>query len=244
MAKSSGLGDHCAFGGYLVGGDVQDISMHGGPAALDVTDITQFGHARLGGLRDGGMSVSAFMNPSAGQEHAAFSPLLLTDSVMTYLRGQLIGNPACSQNSKQVNYDPTRAADGMLTEKVEAQANAYGQEWGVQLTPGPRTDTTATPGTSWDTGGSLSFGAQLYVHLTAFTGTSVTVTLQDSADNSSFSPVTGMATSALTAIGAVRLATINTATIRRYVRVATSGTFSSATFIANLVKNQLAGVSF
>lgn len=244
MAKQTGLGDHFLYGGFLIGGDIQDVSMHGGPAPLDVTDITQSGHARLGGLRDAAMSVTAFMNPSAGQEHAAFSPLSLADVIATYLRGQAIGNPACSQNSRQLNYDPTRGNDGMLTEKVDASADSFGQEWGVQLTPGVRTDTTAANGTSYDTGGSLSFGGQMYVHLVGFTGTSVTITLQDSADNSTFTGVSGMATAALTATGAVRIAISNSSTIRRYVRIATTGTFSSAAFAVNLIKNPVAGVVF
>jgi hypothetical protein len=242
VSKQTGLGDDAYVGGYHVGGDIQDISVKGGPAALDVTDITQSGHARLGGLRDGGIELTSFHDPAAGQEHAAFSPLPTGDVIMTYLRGQAIGNPAASCNAKQLNYDGTRANDGMLTFKVEGSGDGYGLEWGQQLTPGLRTDTTATNGTSLDTLASESFGAQLYVHLVGFTGTSVTIAVQDSADNSTFAAVTGLTTTALTTTGAVRVAISNTSTVRRYVRIATSGTFSSAAFMASLVKNASAVV--
>lgn len=154
--KSSGLGDHFAFGGFLVGGDVQSLDMHGGNTPLDVTDITQFGHSRLGGQRAGEMSIAAFFDNAAGGAHAAFSPLTRADVIATYLRGQAIGNPALSQVSRQLNYDPTRAGDGMLTEKVDAQSDGVGQEWGNQLTAGPRTDTAATQGASWDRGGGFT----------------------------------------------------------------------------------------
>ena len=49
MAKQSGLGDDFYIAGYHIGGDIQDVAVHGGPAPGDVTDITQSAHApRLG----------------------------------------------------------------------------------------------------------------------------------------------------------------------------------------------------
>jgi hypothetical protein len=182
--KTSGLGDHFAFGGYLIGGDIQQASMHGGFKTIDSTDITQYAHSRLAAQRDGEIELTAFMNPSAGAEHAAFSPLSRSDIIATYLHGQAIGAPILCQNSKQLNYDPTRGQDGSLTEKVNCQANQYGQEWGVQLTPGPRTDTSATNGSNWNQGAATLWGAQAYLQAIALTGTDVTVTIQHSASGS------------------------------------------------------------
>lgn len=246
MAKQSGLLDNLIVGSVNLSGDVGSIEkVGGGIATLDVTGIDKAAVERIGGLRDGGIEFTSFFNPSAGASHKTLSALPSTDVLVSYLRGTVIGSPVASCLAKQVNYDGTRADDGGFTFKVAAQANAYGLEWGVQLTDGLRTDTAATsPATGLDTTASLSFGAQVYVHLTSFTGTSVTLTVQDSADNSAFTTVTGLATSALTTPGTVRLATSNTATIRRYVRVISSGTFSSAVFVVSLVKNPAAGQSF
>lgn len=76
----------------------------------------------------------------------------------------------------------------------------------------------------------VSNAGQLYAvhfHLFAFTGTSVTLKLQDSANNSTFADITGLADSgALTTPGAVRVST--TLATRRYKRVVASGTFSAA----------------
>jgi hypothetical protein len=243
LAKTTGLGDDFFIGGYHIGGDIQDVMVHGGPALLDVTDITQSAHSRLGGLRDGGMSITSFMDPAAGQEHAAFSPLPTGDVIAAYLRGQAIGSPAACCVAKQVNYDPTRAGDGMLTFKVEGQGDGFGLEWGVQLTAGARTDTSASNGTGYDTGGSLSFGAQAYLQAVAVTGTSYTVTIQDSADNLSFTNVTGLSFTAVAAAPqAQRISIANGQTVRRYVRAVTTGTFTVATFQVTLVKNTLATV--
>src|SRR6516225_10077321 len=98
--------------------------VNGGPGLLDVTDITQSAHSRLGGLRDGHMALTSYHDPSAGQSHAAFSSLPTADVILTYCRGQAIGNPAACLNAKLVNYDPTRANTGELTFKIQADGNA------------------------------------------------------------------------------------------------------------------------
>lgn len=248
MAKQTGLGDDFFWAGYRIGNNTASLeNIHGGPAPLDVTDITQSGHARLGGLRDGGMSVTVYMDPAANQEHAAFSPLPTSDMIATYCRGQAIGNPAACCVAKQLNYDLTRGNDGMLTFKVEGQGDGFGLEWGIQLTPGLRTDTSATPGTSRDfTAASPSFGAQAYLQAVSFTGTDVTVKLQDSADNSSFADVTGGAFTQITGgtPKAQRIATASNLQIRRYVRVTTvtTGGFSSLAFQVTVCVNQTATV--
>jgi hypothetical protein len=246
--KTSGLGDDLFVGGYHVGGDIRDVMVNGGPGLLDVTDITQSAHSRLGGLRDGHMALTSYHDPAAGQSHAAFSRLPTADVILTYCRGQVIGNPAACLNAKQINYDPTRANTGELTFKIQADGNAYGLEWGIQLTAGARTDTGATAGTSYDTLASASFGGQAYLQAVSFVGTDVTVTVQDSADNVTFANVTGMAFTQITGSTplAQRITIANNATIRRYVKATTttSAGFTSLVFEVVLVKNQTAGQVF
>ena len=66
----------------------------------------------------------------------------------------------------------------------------------------------------------------MILHVTSFTGTDFTATVQDSADGSSwgtlkaFAQVTDVASERLTVAGAVR----------RYVRVISAGTFNPVTF--------------
>lgn len=246
MAKQSGLGDNLYVGGVNLSGDVGSVeSIHGGVATLDVTGIDKLAVERIGGLRDGGVDFTTYFNPAVGASHKTLGLLPNADTLVTYCRGTGQGSPAASCLAKQIGYDGTRADDGAFTFKVSAVADGFGLEWGQLLTPGLRTDTTATsPSTGLDTLASAAFGAQVYVHLTAFTGTSVTITVQDSADNATFATVTGLATSALTVPGFSRLTTVNTATVRRYLRVITTGTFTNAVFAVNVVKNSVAGQVF
>jgi hypothetical protein len=246
MTKQSGLGDQLYVDGYDLSGDIGSLSrIGGGPAALEVTAIDKSAPERVGGLRTGEIAFQAWFNKAAAQAHQVLKLIPTTDTQVSYFKGSGIGNVCASQISKQIGYDPTRGADGSLSLATSAQSNGYGLEWGKQLTAGKRTDTTATsPATGLDTVASASFGGQFYVHLFTFVGTSVTFTIQDSADNATFANVTGGAFTAMTAIGAQRLELLNTTTIRRYVRVITTGTFSSAIFAVNMIKNEIAGQVF
>lgn len=242
MSKQNGLGDRFFIGSVDLSGDTQSLGgISGGCATIDVTGIDKSAFERIGGVRDGKISWVSFFNPALGKAHKTLSPLPSTDVICTYLRGTTLGNPSASMVGKQLNYDPTRGNDGALTFAVEAQSNGYGINWGQQLTAGLRTDTAATLGSSIDTLASASFGWQSFLHVTAFTGTDVTVKIQDSADNSSWADLSGAGFTTVTSVGSERKASSSpTATVRRYVRVitTTSAGFTSVSFVVNFIKNE------
>src|SRR5690242_10698031 len=120
MAKQSGLGDNFYIGGFDLSGNVASLdSVHGGPAALDMTPINVFAFVRQGGERDSSIEFTTFFDNAAGAEHPALSPLPTADVIASYFHGSVIGNDAASQVSKQVNYDWTRGQDGSYTGKVQ-----------------------------------------------------------------------------------------------------------------------------
>lgn len=247
MAKQSGLGDNLYVAGYNLSGDIGSLSrIGGGPAALEVTGIDKSGYERLGGLRDGAISFNAFFNKAAGAAHLRLSTLPTTDQILTYARGTALGGQAAAMVAKQLNYNPSRAADGALTIAVDAQSNGYGLEWGQQLTPGMKTDGVASNGTSVDFGtGSKVFGLQAYLHLFAFTGTSVTVKLQESSDNGvgdAWTDVVGGAFTVASGITSQRIETARGQTVERYLRAVTTGTFSNAVYSVVAVRNDVATV--
>jgi hypothetical protein len=241
MTKQSGLGDNLYVSGYDFSGDVSALTKIATPVdTLDVTAINKSAMERIAGKLDGGIDYVTHFNPTA-DVHALLKTLPSTDQYLMYCRGTTLGSPAACMIAKQIGYDPTRANDGGVTLKTSAVANGFGLEWGTLLTAGKRADSSATNGTSVDLTASTTFGWQAYLQVLAFTGTSVTVTLEDSANDSSFTALTGGAFTAATAVGAQRLASSSsTATVRRYVRAVTSGTFSTATFAVVLVKNAAA----
>lgn len=236
MTKDTGLGDQFYIGGYDIGGDIQSLQrIGGGPNnPIDMTDITQSAHERAGGQLTGGMQLTAFHDVATGKVHERLSTLPRTDTIVSWGHGTTIGNVAASTVGKQLNYDPNRGQNGELLFSADVESNAYGLTFGNMLTAGKRTDTTATNGTSWDQG-SVSpgaFGLVMFVHLFAFTGTSVTIKIQESSDNGAgdaFADVVGATSGALTTVGALRVQT-GAINVERYLRVVTTGTFSNAVF--------------
>lgn len=244
MSKTSGLGQRLLWAAVDVSGDIGSIDgIHGGPALLDVTGIDKSAMERIGGLRDGGLEFTSYFNPSAGAAHPTFSALPTVDVVVSYLTGTTLGVPAAGLVAKQIDYAPKRGSDGSFTMSISAEADGFGLEWGVNGTAGLRTDAAATNGASVDAGvlvGTTAFGLQLYVQLVAFTGTSVTIKVQSSTDDAvgdPYSDVTGATTGALSAAGAVRIATASNASVERYLRVVTTGTFSNAQFHVAIMRN-------
>lgn len=248
MAKEHGLASELFIGGYQLSGDIQAVDNISSPVAtLDVTGINKSAYERIVGLRDGMIDVTTFFNTSAGRVHPVLKTLPTTDTHVMYCHKTTIGNPAACLVAKQINYDGSRASDAGFTFKMQAQGNAYGLEWGQLLTAGLRTDTAATNGSSLDTTASADFGAQFYLQCTAFTGTDVTVKIQDSANNTDWTDITGAAFTQITAGPTFeRIALANTATVRRYVRAVTvtTGGVTSVSFAVAMVKNETAGVQF
>lgn len=243
MTKQTGLGDRLAVGGYNLSGDIGSIQqIGGGPAALEVTGIDKDGYERLGGLRNGGLQFTAWFNKAAGQAHPILAALPRTDVFAMYGRGATLGNAGAACMGMQVNYDMTRAPDGALSFATAIQSDQYGLEWGEQLTAWGRSDTAATNGASLDGTASSSFGAQFYLQMFTVVGTSCTVKIQDSADNSAWLDLSGASFTAVTAgsVSAQRIAV--TGTVRRYLRAVTTGTFSSAVFSVLAVRNATAVV--
>lgn len=244
MTKQSGLGDNFYVDEFNLSGDIASLSSVSSPVAtLPFTGIDKSAMERKHGIRDGSIEVVSYFNPTAGQSHPVLrNPNSWGDRIVSYFRGTAIGNPAASMVAKQVSYDGARGDDGSFTFTTQAQANAYGLDWGYQLTAGQRTDTAATNGSSVDqlTVSPGAFGGQLYYHLFAFTGTSVTIKVQESSDNAvgdAFADVTGATTGALTAVGKGRIAT-GSINVERYVRLVTTGTFSNAVFAAMWIRNE------
>lgn len=245
MAKQSGLGDQLYIQSADLSGDTAALDeIGGGNEPLPSTGIDKGGMERLGGQRDGRMNVTSWFNPSVGASHDIYSDLPRTDIQLTYLRGQGYGSPAASLVAKQIGYEGSRGDDGSFTFKVEAKGNAYGLEWGRQLTAGKATFGTAAAGTSIDYGaavGTTAFGLQAYLHCFAFTGTSATVAIQSSTDDGggdAYTAVTGATFAAQSAVGVQRIETSRTASVERYLRINVTGTFTVFTFVINVVRNE------
>jgi hypothetical protein len=247
--KLTGLGDNFYIGGYDISGDVNSLGkIGGGPNLLNLTGIDKSAWERGGGVMDAALEFVSYWNVDAGQAHARLSLAPRTDVQAAYCRGTTLGNAAACLVGKQASYSPSRDDAGNLRCAVALPANGFGMEWGVQLTAGKRTDGSATNGTGVDFTSASTFGLQAYLQVFSVVGTSVTVKLQESSDNAVGDPyadVTGGAFSAVTPAGSPtvqRIATSAVLSVERWLRVVTTGTFSSAVFSVVVARNLTATV--
>lgn len=246
MAKRGGLGQRLFVHGADISTDVQDFSDTGGGfAPLTSTDITQFAVARqIGGQRDGRMNLNCFFNDAVGQAHAKLSALPTTDVTLSWVTDvTALGAPSFNMIGKQVDYNGTRPQEGSLLFAVSALGNGFGAEWAKTLTLGKRTDAAATNGTGVDFTAATAFGLTAYLHVVSFTGTDVTVKLQESSDNGvgdAWADVVGGGFTQITggAPTAQRIQTTRALAVERYLRVVTvtTGGFSNLQFVVSATK--------
>lgn len=247
MAKQSGLGDGLVVDGIDLSGDTGGLqAIAGSRPTTGVTGINKSARERIHLRRDGRIDWSSFFNSATDQAHEELSALPTTNRIVTYMRGQALGNPGASMVAKQLNYDASRNADGSIAFDLQSRANGFGLEWGTQLTDGLETFTGASDGTGVDfTDVSTDFGLQAYAHVLAITGTQdVDIEITDSADNAAFASIgAGVSFPTFTGVGSARIQTSRTETIRRYLRVELTSTFTTATVLV-VVRRNIATVNF
>lgn len=150
-----------------------------------------------------------------------------------------------AQSEKVLTVCPSGAALGDVARLVPTLTTAYGQSstiddavgisWGVTGADAiafgtiihNSEDTNTTTGASIDQGAATSLGWTAHLHVTLVDGGSWVVTIEDSANNSTWATIATFA--AKTAAGAERLTSAAaTTTVRRYVRVVATRTGGSA----------------
>jgi hypothetical protein len=211
----------------------------------DVTGIDKSAIERILLRKDGKISFASFWNVTAGQAEAVLSTAPRGDVIVSFFAGpQTVGDAAASMIAKQVNYPIARGADGSLGATTDAVGSGYGLEWSGgwtgdgMLTTGKQSFATGTvDGTSIDLGSvSTLFGAAAYLHVVTMPSGTLQVTVQDSANNSTWADVTGLAFTAATGPTSERKQTATNATIRRYVRVECSGTHGTSLVAVNFIR--------
>lgn len=229
MAKQTGVGARLYVDEYDISGDtgaIDTIALR--RAQLDVTGIDKDYMERLPGLGDAEIGFSGFFNRT--NAHAQLSPIGTAAQIVTAATSAALGAAAASISGAQVDYGVTRGADGSLATKASFTSFAgYGVQWGVLLTAGSAS--ASGTGNAVDNAAASSNGGAAYLHVFSVTAGTATITIEDSADASSWNPIgTFVAASAATA---ERIATTGTA-VRRYARYNTSG--GTAVIAVNLYR--------
>lgn len=240
MAKESGIGDTLLVDGYDLSGDIGAVdSIIDRGTLLEVTGIDKGAPERIHGIADGEINFTAWFNDAASAAHPVLSPRGSGNHVVQYLHGSSLGGSSVQLVGKQVDYAGTRGSDGSISFAVQVLASTgEGLKWGRMLTAGKRTDTGATSGSTVDDGAATTGGATISLNVTAFSGTDVTIKVEDSANGTVWADLSGASFTAVTSAPTSQTLTV-TGTVRRYVRTTTttSAGFTSVTFAVVLTRN-------
>ena len=235
MGKVSGLGVRLYAAGYDLSTDVSAIgSIESAQELLDVTALDTSARKRISGMMDGKLSVNGWFDSAAGQSHSAWTSnggkLPTADQVALVTYGTSRGDAFSGLSCKQAEYTVANTPGSALatTASYEGAAGA-GIESGVLLTTGTtQTDSSATNSASVDEGATASGSAPAaYLEVISLASGEATIKVQDSgndvswSDKITFTSVTGRTSERVAAAGSSG----------RYLRVSTSGTFSSLVFV-------------
>jgi hypothetical protein len=212
-----------------------DLTGYGAGHSRMLDDVTTLGHQDkvwLPTLGEGELSLPGIWNNAANRNDVVFhnadgSPLLVTGGPAGLLTiGERVDMIQGYLNDSDRSSTPAKAV--RLTTGMVASDAKYG---GVLLHPNVAR-TTGANFTSVDNAASSAFGAVGFLHVVAFTGTTATVKIQHSTDNSAFSDlITFAAATGITSEKKTVAGTIN-----RYARVNLAGTFSSITFVVGFAR--------
>lgn len=242
MVKTTGLNTRIYAAGYNLSGDVSSLSGVGIMSELyDVTTLSDAAVSRLSGLASGTVSVSAFMDTAAGRDHALWTSgtsgakPTADQTVLIPLDASAIGGACLGMDAKQATYNIERPTGSALAASVDyASADGSSPEWGVMLTAGSVTDSSGTAYTAHDNGSSTSNGAAGYAQLFSLTSGTVVWIIEHSTDNVTYSTLLSFTSAA--ALTGERVATAAGATVNRYTRLVSSGTFSTAQLAAGIAR--------
>ena len=213
---------------YFDGLDISSYLNSAGLSATQATsDTSTFGStwtSAIAGLSSATLSTGGFYDP----ELTALDTALGVDSgVVTYCPGgaTAVGDMARMMLVTASSYQRSSPVGDVVgfTWDVLAQRSLV---IGYLLHPLAE-DTNTTTGSSKNDGAATTTGWTAHLHVTLVDGGSWVVKLEDSADNSSWSDVTGGAFTAATGATAQRLSSASGATLRRYVRYTATRTGGS-----------------
>lgn len=196
---------------------------------VDTAETTTFGKnwkTHLAGTIGASIPFTGKYDATAG---SAIEGQLATDAgVLTYSPGggSTIGDRARLASVTSTNYAESAPVGDVVTFQWTAMAETV-VGLGYVLHP-MGTDTNTTTGAERDDTAATTTGWTAHLHVTAVTGGSWVVKIQDAAVSNTYSDVSGGAFTAATGATSQRLSSASGATLRRYVRYVATRTGGTA----------------
>lgn len=225
MAFLHGRGSAVYFGGIDLSPYLNSASLS---ASCETADTSTFGStwtSAIPGIQSATLSTGGFYDPGLT---TLDTNLAADQGVLTFVPGNAtaVGDMARMLLVTATSYERSSSVGDAVTFSWEAMSQAPVIP-GRVLHPNGE-DTNTTTGSSRNDGAATTTGWTAQLHVFLVDGGSWVIKLEDSADNSSWSDVSGGAFTAATTVTAQRLQSAAGATLRRYVRYTATRTGGSA----------------
>jgi len=241
MAKTNGLGVRLYAAGYDLSTDVSAISnMTMSQNLIDTTTLDKSAKSRIPGVADATLAVNGIFDNSTTSTHSAWTSnsgkLPTGEQVVTLTIGTALGAVAAGMGATQADYNVDRGAGGgIMTTASYETSDGYGLNYGVLLTAGPtQTDASATNSTAVDNTSSTAAGGVASLQVLSVATGSAIVKVQHSSDNVTFADLLTFTTASARTAEIVR--DTGSTTVNRYVRVASTSTFTDLEFVVQFAR--------
>lgn len=209
---------------------IKNVDIQAGAAEHDTTTLNAATVTRKGGLLNCKMALDGLYDGTATTALYAQARAILASSSVALLAVYVLGESAIgalgfAMRGRLADHKVDMPSKNLVT--VAANFTGYKLLELIESLHPLAAETTTGNGTSFDNGAATTGGGAFHVHCTAHTGAAITLTIEDSADNSSFALIGTF--SAISAAGTSERIEV-AGTIRRYTRVVRAGAFTSSTF--------------
>lgn len=231
MAFSHGSSAKVYLNGYDLTSYFNSVSTEGSGDAVDTTTFGETCHTYIAGVKESSVSLDGLYDATAGASGTVLQTALgADDSELCYFpNGDTLGNAGIGAKGIETKYEIN--TDVTDANKVSAELlSCVGPEGIVSHHALAARSTSGTSTTVDNLLGSTG-SPSAYLQVTAIAGGTVTVKIQDSADDSSYTDLLTF-TGVSSAPASERIET--SGTVRRYSRAVWTLTGGTATFVTGL----------
>jgi len=215
MAFSHGRQSAVYANGYDISGYLKSFGMQAKAESHDVTTFGKTSRVKRGGLKDGTADGEGLFDGDAGAINDILEVILgANDKIFVHMHeGDGFGNDGLAIQGIEVTYKIGSPVDGMVDLSLEVESSIGVEP--VETLHELSAEAESGNGTSLDNLASSANGGSVFVICSA--GTAVTFAVEDSANGTDWTAISGVTIAAQTGPAATRVAI--SGTIREYTRI-------------------------
>ncbi len=187
----------------------------------------------IGGLITASATLGGHFDQATGAINDELENSLKTATLLSVAYGVALSDRWVGLEIQASDYSLSPPVGDVVVVNYTAQASRGGASRGTVLHPLANVETSSGEETHVDQGAATARGCVAFIHLVAFTGSDITVLIEDAATDAGYATLVTF--TQLTGIGSERIVIAAAAsTPNRWLKVSWTGTFSSAKFVVGM----------